>query len=71
MWEGNDHRYELMQRIKLWRFVSGQPNYDVGERFLRRIEYRPNNPKGSVFTVLLPKSDGRKSERDYTTNGKE
>lgn len=36
-----------------------------------RIEYRSNQPKGSVFTVLLPKSDGRKSERDYTTNEKE
>lgn len=40
-WEGNEHRYELMQRIKLWRFVSGQPDYDIGERFMRRIEYQP------------------------------
>ena len=40
-WEGNEHRYELMQRVKLWRFVSGQPDYDLGERFLRRIEYNP------------------------------
>ncbi len=40
-WEGNEHRYELMQRIQLWRFVSGQPDYDIGERFLRRIEYNP------------------------------
>lgn len=40
-WEGNEHRYELMQRVKLWRFVSGQPDYDVGERFMRRIEYQP------------------------------
>ena len=40
-WEGNEHRYELMQRIKLWRYVSNQPNYDVGERFMRRIEYNP------------------------------
>ena len=39
-WEGNEHRYELMQRVRLWRFVSGQPHYDVGERFLRRIEYQ-------------------------------
>jgi two-component system sensor histidine kinase/response regulator len=31
-----------------------------------RIEYRTNHPKGSVFTILLPKSVGRKSERDYT-----
>ena len=40
-WEGNEHRYEVMQRVRLWRFVSGQPDYDIGERFLRRIEYQP------------------------------
>ena len=40
-WEANEMRYELMQRIKQWRFVSDQPDYDVGERFLRRIEYNP------------------------------
>ena len=40
-WEGNEHPYELMQRVQLWRFVSGQPDYDIGERFMRRIEYRP------------------------------
>ena len=41
-WEGNEHRYELMKRVQLWRFVSDQPHYDVGERFMRRIEYQPN-----------------------------
>lgn len=40
-WEGNDHRYELMKRVEAWRFVSGQPEYDQGERFLRRREYVP------------------------------
>ncbi|MEE2659219.1 MAG: phytanoyl-CoA dioxygenase family protein [Candidatus Latescibacterota bacterium] len=40
-WEGNEHRYELMRRVRLWRFVSDQPDYDVGERFLRRVEYNP------------------------------
>lgn len=40
-WEGNEHRYELMKRVALWRFVSAQPNYDIGERFLRRREYNP------------------------------
>jgi hypothetical protein len=40
-WEGNEHRYELMRRVQMWRFVSGQPDYDQGERFMRRIEYRP------------------------------
>jgi hypothetical protein len=40
-WEGGDSRYELMKRVKLWRYVSDQPEYDQGERFLRRIEYQP------------------------------
>ena len=40
-WEGNEHRYELMQRVKLWRFISDQPDYDIGERFMWRIEYNP------------------------------
>ena len=40
-WEGNEHRYELLRRVQMWRFVSGQPDYDQGERFMRRIEYRP------------------------------
>ena len=40
-WEGNEHRYELMKRVKLWRYVSDQPDYDLGERFLRRQEYLP------------------------------
>ena len=40
-WEGNEHRYELMRRVQLWRFVSRQPGYDIGERFLRRREYNP------------------------------
>lgn len=40
-WEGNEHRYELMKRVQMWRFVSDQPNYDIGERFMRRIEYKP------------------------------
>ena len=40
-WEGNEHRYELIQRVKLWRFISDQLDYDIGERFLRRIEHNP------------------------------
>ena len=40
-WEGNDHRYELMKRVQLWSFVCDQPEYDIGERFMRRIEYQP------------------------------
>ena len=40
-WESNEFRYELMKRVQLWRYVSDQPDYDVGERFMRRIEYQP------------------------------
>ncbi len=40
-WERNEHRYELTKRVQLWRFVSDQPEYDIGERFMRRIEYQP------------------------------
>ena len=40
-WEGNDMRYELMKRVQLWRYVSGQPDYDVGYHFMRLIEYQP------------------------------
>ena len=39
----DEYRYELMQRVRLWRYISGQPDYDVGERFLRRLEYQPNH----------------------------
>ena len=45
-WEGNEFRYELMKRVELWRYVSGQPDYDVGERFLRRREYHPQKAGG-------------------------
>ena len=40
-WEGNENRYEQMKRVHLWRYVSGQPHFDIGERFMRRIEYQP------------------------------
>ena len=40
-WEGDEMRYELMKRVEMWRYVSAQPDYDVGERFLRRREYQP------------------------------
>ena len=40
-WEGNEQRYEMMKRVEQWRYVSGQPEYDQGERFLRRREYQP------------------------------
>jgi hypothetical protein len=39
---GNDARYELMQRVLRWRYISDQPTFDLSERFLRRIEYNPS-----------------------------
>ena len=47
-WEGNENRYERMRRVRLWRFGSGQPDYDIGERFLRRIEYIPTVTEQAV-----------------------
>ena len=35
-----------MRRVRLWRYVSGQPDFDIGERFLRRIEYLPTIREG-------------------------
>jgi len=42
---GNDGRYEQMQRVLRWRYISDQPNFDIGERFLRRIEYNPSKTR--------------------------
>jgi hypothetical protein len=42
-WEGNEHRYEIMKRVELWRYVSDQPDFDIGERFQRRREYQPQS----------------------------
>lgn len=36
-----------------------------------RIDYRPNEPSGSCFSVVLPKRLPEKSELIYTTNGEE
>jgi hypothetical protein len=38
---GSENRYERIRRVRLWRYLSGQPQFDIGERFLRRIEYLP------------------------------
>ena len=47
-WESGEHRYEVMKRIELWRYVSSQPDYDIGERLMRRREYQPQNQTTSV-----------------------
>jgi hypothetical protein len=39
-WYGNDDRLEYAQRIKFWRFLTGNPNYDT-HYWLTRVENRP------------------------------
>jgi hypothetical protein len=39
-WQGIDGRLDLMQRTKLWRYVSGDDDYDV-EYYLTRLENQP------------------------------
>ena len=39
----NDFRYEQIQRIQRWRFMSDQPDYDLGEKYMRKIEHRPQD----------------------------
>ena len=41
-WYGNEVRLEVVNRIKLWRFVTGDENYDVSY-WLSRLENAPEN----------------------------
>lgn len=41
-WYGNDVRLEIVNRIKLWRFLIGDESYDVGY-WLSRLENMPEN----------------------------
>ncbi len=41
-WYGNEVRLEVVNRIKFWRFLTGDENYDVGY-WLSRLENRPEN----------------------------
>ena len=43
-WYGNDVRLEIVNRIKLWRFLIGDESYDVGY-WLSRLENMPENVK--------------------------
>lgn len=37
-WQGTDaHRYDLLQRIRLWRHLSGDPTFDV-DHYLTRVQ---------------------------------
>ena len=39
-WYGNEVRLEIVNRIKFWRFLSGDENFDVGY-WLSRLENMP------------------------------
>jgi len=39
-WYGNESRIEVVNRIKLWRFLTGDETYDVGY-WLSRLENEP------------------------------
>ena len=41
-WYGNEARLEVVNRIKLWRFLTGDENYDVSY-WLSRLENAPEN----------------------------
>ena len=41
-WYGNEVRLEVVNRIKLWRFLTGDDNYDVSY-WLSRLENAPEN----------------------------
>lgn len=39
-WFGTDHRLEILQRLRLWRLVSGDPQFDC-DHWLGRLENDP------------------------------
>ena len=41
-WYGNEVRLEVVNRIKLWRFLTGDETYDVSY-WLSRLENAPEN----------------------------
>jgi len=49
-WMGQaDHRLDHIARVRLWRYVSGDPNYDTSSRLLARLESKAHlNPNGEV-----------------------
>lgn len=45
--KGHEARYEQMQRARLWRYLSGDPEFDV-DYYLTRIEQRARHVAGRV-----------------------
>jgi hypothetical protein len=45
--QGHEARYELVQRARLWRYLSGDDRYDV-DYYLTRLENRSSLLEGRV-----------------------
>ena len=43
-WYGNESRLEVVNRIKFWRFLTGDEDFDVGY-WLSRLENEPDTPQ--------------------------
>lgn len=41
-WHGQRNRIEIMNRIKLWRFLSGDNDFDTGSLWWTRVENEPD-----------------------------
>ena len=47
-WYGNEDRLEIVNRIKFWRFLTGDDRFDVGY-YLSRLENQPAMGASSAF----------------------
>ena len=50
-WYGNEDRLEIVNRIRFWRFLTGDDQFDVGY-FLSRLENQPATGTASTFTSI-------------------
>lgn len=50
-WYGNEDRLEIVNRIRFWRFLTGDAQFDVGY-FLSRLENRPATGTASTFASV-------------------
>ena len=50
-WYGNEDRLEIVNRIKFWRFLTGDDQFDVGY-YLSRLENRPATGTASTFATI-------------------
>ena len=47
-WYGNEDRLEIVNRIRFWRFLTGDERFDVGY-YLSRLENEPVTGVPSTF----------------------